>query len=163
MSEKFKTPIGEDRKPLHTLLPLEQPLSLFIDPSDVCNFRCKFCFQHYKKLDKNILTREIFEKIVKDMKEFSTPFKMVHLNGFGEPLLNQNIIDFISILKKEKIAEKIEITTNGSKLTKELSRQLVEAGLDQIIFSIYGLTDQAYREFSGTEASFKDIYNNIAY
>lgn len=163
MGGKFKTPMSAERKPLHTLLPLEQPLSLFIDPSDVCNFKCNFCFQHYQKIEKNILTMDIFEKIVRDMKEFSAPFKAVHLNGFGEPLLNQNIVEFVRILKKGKLAEKIEITTNGSKLTKELAEQLVDAGLDQIIFSIYGLDNQAYQKFSSAEVAFEDIYNNIAY
>lgn len=53
MDEKYAKlltkPIRNDRKPLQELLPLEQPLRIFIDPCDICNFRCKFCFQSYGK------------------------------------------------------------------------------------------------------------------
>lgn len=41
----LEAPIRSDRKPLHEMLPLSQPLRVLIDPSDVCNFRCDFCFQ----------------------------------------------------------------------------------------------------------------------
>jgi radical SAM protein with 4Fe4S-binding SPASM domain len=106
---------------------------------------------------------ETFLKICKDLKEFPETFKIIHLNGFGEPLLNKHIADFVEKIKQEHIAEEVEITTNGSLLTHELSDALVKAGLDKIIFSIYSLKDSGYLEFSNAKASFEHIYNNISY
>lgn len=105
----------------------------------------------------------LFNKIIGDMKDFSEPFKMVNLYCFGEPLLHPHIVEYINTLKKEKVAESVRILTNGSLLTKDLSERLVAAGLDKISFSIYGLDDKSYKEFSSANVSFHKILDNIRY
>lgn len=95
----FRPPMSPDRKPLHTLLPLDSPLTLYIDPSDVCNFRCQFCFQHFSHIPHNIMSLDLFKKIARDMQEFPQSVKMVHLHANGEPLLNKHIPEFVRILK----------------------------------------------------------------
>lgn len=163
MENKYKAPMSSNRKPLHTLLPLDAPLSLFIDPSDICNFKCEFCFQHHINYSGQIMDKSLFEKIINDMKEFDSPFKMVHLNGFGEPLINPAIFDFIRILKEENVAEIVSITTNASLLDKEKAEKLISAGLDKIHISIYALEDEGYFKFSNAKVSFNNIYENIKY
>jgi hypothetical protein len=32
-----------NRTALETVIPLESPFVLFVDPSDACNFKCRFC------------------------------------------------------------------------------------------------------------------------
>ena len=163
MSAKYQAPMSLERKPLHTLLPLEQPLSLFIDPCDICNFKCNFCFQYHTKHIGQVMERKLFEKIASDMQEFDNPFKMVHLNGHGEPLLNPDIVEFVKILKQKMIAEKVSITTNASLLTKTKSQELVDAGLDKVEISIYGLNQEEYYKFSNVKILFDDLYENIKY
>ena len=46
--------ITENRKPLETLLPLESPLVLFIDPSDACCLSCNFCPTGNKDLMRQV-------------------------------------------------------------------------------------------------------------
>ena len=164
MPAEYQMPMSQERKPLHMLLPLEQPLSLFIDPCDACNFRCSFCFQSHGDYSGRIMEKELFEKIANDMeKEFANPFKMVHLNGFGEPLLNPHIVDFVKILKEKPIAEKVSITTNASLLNQEKAKELVDAGLDRICISIYALDDEGYLKFSNAKLSFTKLYQNIQF
>ncbi|MCZ9957417.1 hypothetical protein [Brachyspira hyodysenteriae] len=44
MKAKIKPRIDlENRTKLETVIPLETPFIIFIDPSDKCNFKCKFC------------------------------------------------------------------------------------------------------------------------
>lgn len=163
MSAKYKPPYDVKRRPLQELLPLEKPLALCIDLSDICNFKCDFCFQKYKQIQGEIMNKELFEKIIGDMEEFNEPFKTVNLYNLGEPLLNQNISLFIRMLKEKKLAEVVQITTNGSLLTQKLSKALVEAGLNRITFSIYGLNDETYKNFSSAQISFQDIKENIQF
>ena len=33
----------ENRTKLEEVIPLATPFVLFVDPSDICNFHCKFC------------------------------------------------------------------------------------------------------------------------
>ena len=106
---------------------------------------------------------ELFRKIVHDMQEFNQPFKMAHLNGFGEPLINPYLADFIRMLKEKTVAEKVSITTNASLLNKEKSRELINAGLDKIHISIYALNDEGYMKFSNAKISFTMLYENIQY
>ena len=76
------TPIRKDRKPLHELIPLDQPLRVLIDPCDICNFRRQFCFQAYDSSFKGrVMFMELFEKIVKQLQEFERPINIIHLYG----------------------------------------------------------------------------------
>ena len=144
MSE-IKTPFSEKRKPLHEMLPLSQPLRIEIDPADICNFKCDFCFQ---KIDKDfngrVMPVEIFEEILSQLKQFDEPIKKVYLYALGEPLLNKNVPYFIKRLKEENVAETVAITTNGTMLTHELSEQLINNGLDQLSISVNGLCDDDF-------------------
>lgn len=163
MAAEYRPPYELKRKPLQELLPLNKPLALCIDTSDICNFKCEFCFQKYRPIKGQIMSMELFEKIVEDMKQFDEPFKTVNLYNLGEPLINQSLSLFIRKLKANKLAEVTQITTNASLLTKHKSEELIDAGLDRITFSIYGLDDDSYKKFSSAQVSFHNIITNIEY
>jgi len=64
--------------------------------------------------------------------------KTLNLYMMGEPFVNKNLADFIRIAKRKKIADRVIITSNGSLLTEDASRRVIEAGLDFLRISIYG-------------------------
>ena len=162
--KSLNSPIRSDRKPLQDLIPLEQPLRVLIDPCDICNFRCKFCFQSYDADFKGTLLKpEDFRLIVDNLKEFQLPINIVHLYGFGEPLLNPDIPAYVKILKNEMIAKEVAITTNGSRLTKELSSQLIDNGLDRLSISLNGLNDSDFTRIAGVKVDFDSLYDNIKF
>ncbi|STQ85571.1 radical SAM/SPASM domain-containing protein [Helicobacter muridarum] len=68
-----------------------------------------------------------------------------------------------TIGKKARVTNRIATTSNVSLLTKELSQAIIEAELDQIHFSIYGLNDSNYRVFSKAKIDFAQIIDNIKY
>lgn len=166
MKSKITQPYSKDRKPLHTLLPLRTPLTLYIDPSTLCNFSCAFCYNNIEfknKVDAKIMDYSLFEKIVNDLKEFEDPIKMLHLYGFGEPLMNKNFAKMVKTLKKSGMVEKVGTTTNASLLTKEKIDEIIDTDIDKIEISIYGLNDEAYMNFSHKQISFKELVSNIKY
>ena len=166
MKAEYRPPCSKERKPLQDLLPLDTPLTIYIDPSNICNFSCKFCFHGNKdKLEempaKKMMRIELFKKIVNDLKEFPSTVKMIHLHGFGEPLLNKNLAEMIKLLKNSNVVERVAITTNASTFTDENMKAIIEAGLDQIHISIYGLSQEQYMEFSHNKCNYLKLIENI--
>jgi MoaA/NifB/PqqE/SkfB family radical SAM enzyme len=166
MKAEFRPPYSKNREPLWKLLPLLTPLTIYVDPSNVCNFSCQHCFHGNKNwLEKmprqTMMDMNLFGKILNDLKEFPSPVKMIHLNGFGEPLLNKNLSTMIRLLKTRGIAERVAITTNGSKFTDENMKEIIKAGLDQIHISIYGLSQAQYAKFTHNNFNFNELVANI--
>ena len=111
--------------------PDDFPQVIRIETSGVCNFQCIHCPVNNQR---GILNR--FDEIIN---QFKTVPRVVVLYHGGEPLLNKNIPEYISRLKQIGVT-KVQIVTNGSLLTSELSERLITAGLDEIHFSFDGQT-----------------------
>lgn len=109
------------------------PQYFIIEPTRRCNFRCFMCpNRFYSDNEKGDMTLDDFSIIVSKIAPHA---KVVQLYWMGEPLLNQNLFDFISILK-EKTKAKIIVSTNGSLLTEETARKIDDAGLDTLIIDV---------------------------
>lgn len=162
-SDYLQKPIRSDRVELYSILPISQPLKILLDPSDICNFRCKFCFQSRTDFKGQLMTEEIFERVISQLKEFDEPINIIHLYNLGEPLLNKNISKWVKRILEEKVAKEVSVTTNGSMLSYEMSDALVEAGLTKITVSLNGLSDEDYERIVGRKQEFEQIYNQIKY
>ena len=158
-----------NRTKLETVIPLDTPKTLFVDPSDACNFKCKFCPTSDRQLMKDVgrpwkqMTMQLFEKIVSDLKEFPQKVEVLRMYKDGEPFINKNFINMIRLAKTENVVNRIDTTTNASLLNKEKADLLAEAGLDRINISVYGVNSDHYREFSNTKAEFERIVENVKY
>ncbi len=145
--------------------PLPMPLSMYIDPSSLCNFSCIYCPQSdTNSKDFNFTTMKLddFKKIVADIKSLGR-LKTCNLFSFGEPLLNPLTPQFLQIAKENDIAEKYVITSNVSLLTEEKARQLVDNELSFLRVSIYGAYDHSYQERTNTKIRLEHIKKNLAY
>ncbi len=170
MKAKIKPRIDlENRTKLETVIPLSVPFVIFIDPIDLCNFQCKFCPTADRKLIKTIPGRNrimdfnLYKKIVDDICEFEKPIKVLRFFKDGEPLLNSRFAEMIKYAKEKRCAERIDTTTNGSLLTPEKSRAIIEAGINRINISIEGVNDGQYLKFSNYKIDFNNLVKNVAY
>lgn len=170
MKAKIK-PRGEvdHRVKLQEVVPLNTPFTLFTDPSAGCNFQCKFCPTGDRKLLKEIgrkpdlMSLELFKKIIDDLQEFKTPIKLLRLHKEGEPLLNPNLSKMIRYAKNSEKVIKVDTTTNASLLNSEKIIEIMEAGIDRINISIEGINEDQYLYVSKYKINFKDLVNNIRY
>ncbi len=155
------------RTKLEMVVPLSTPYVIFVDPSDACNFKCNFCPTSDRVLMKEVqrpwqqMPLDIFRKIVDDISQFEQPLKVLRLYKDGEPLINKNLAEMIRYAKASSRILSVDTTTNASLLTKERGLELVEAGLDAVNISIYGVNDSQYQEFSSTKIRFSQILNNV--
>jgi len=155
---------SSERKPLHELLPLSQPLVLTIVVSSSCNFMCKFCFRSVigSRSGEN-MPIDLFKKLIADLSEFEGIVDTISLSGDGEPLLYPQLPEIIKIAKGSNKVKNVKITTNGYALTQKLSRRLISAGTDIIIISINGMSDEHYRSITNHDVDFNRIRDSVTY
>lgn len=162
------TPGGE-RTLLKNILPLEMPLLLQIFPVYGCNFKCEFCIhgiereKHGYISNKIVMDMELYRKIIDDIKATGKKIKMLRFAAIGEPLLHQNIAEMIRLAKQADVAESVDIVTNGSLLTRELSDALISAGLSRLRISVEGLNDEDYAKRCQCKIDYAKFVDNIAY
>lgn len=160
---------GGKRTPLAKVLPLSAPYLVQIFPVYGCNFRCGYCIHaldrslHGYISNKIVMDLDFFKKAIDDMKVAGWKIKMLRFAAIGEPLLHKDIAKMVSYAKQADIAESIDIVTNGSLLTRELSDELVKAGLTRLRISLEGLSSQDYKKHASVNVDFETMVENIHY
>lgn len=148
-------------------VPLSTPLSVFLDASSVCNFRCSFCphgnGEAARQMTQTVMSLQLAKKCIDDLAEFPNKIKKLSFSSQGEPLVNKNLAKIVEYAKKRDVAEVLAITTNGSLLTPEVSENLINAGLNHFDISIYGMNSEAYTEFTGSSTQFQTLIENISF
>ncbi len=168
MSAKLKPRINlEGRTALETVIPLETPFVVFVDPASACNFSCPFCPTGHSDLIKatgrfqGIMKLPLFRKVIDDLSEFSSPIKVLRMYKDGEPFLNKNLAEMIRYAKASGRVEYIDTTTNGSLLSPERLTPVLEAGLDKINISVDGMNREQYRQFTGFDFDFDKFVSAV--
>lgn len=158
------------RVSLHKKLPLETPFSVHIFPVHLCNFKCKYCLHSLsnkelkaKGFKKEIMSFETYKKAIDDIAQYENKLKALIFAGHGEPLLHPNICEMVKYAKDNKISNRIEITTNASLLTPEMSDRLIDAGIDRLKISIQGTTEKKYKEVSNFNLDYDKFLSNLKY
>jgi MoaA/NifB/PqqE/SkfB family radical SAM enzyme len=106
---------------------------------------------------------DLYKKIIDDICEFEHPIKVLRLYKDGEPLLNKNFAAMVAYAKDRKCAERVDTTTNASALTPDRSLEIINAGLDRINISIYGVTTDQYKNFSNNKVDYQKLVNNVRF
>jgi len=100
------------------------------------------CSQSHPLFSPHLNTNDIS---LEEFKSILTRFpktENVTLQGVGEPLLNPDIFGMIEHAHRAK--KKVSLTTNGSLLTEENSKRILESGLNRIMISIDATTKDLY-------------------
>ena len=168
MKAKYEPRIDlKNRTKLETVIPLDTPFTVFVDPSDACNFKCCFCPTSDRDLMKSVgrpwkqMPFELFTKIADEMAKFPSKVDVLRLYKDGEPLINKRFADMIKYAKDVNASKRIDTTTNAALLTSEKGKAIAEAGLDRINISIYGVTNEHYKDFSGVKLEFERVLDNV--
>lgn len=155
-----------NRIKLEEHIPLDTPLHIFLDASSVCNFHCSFCphgnGEAAKIMPQTVMPVELAKKCIDDITRFPNKIKRMSFFDHGEPLVNPSLEEIIKYAKDNEISDTLCLTTNASLLTYEKSKALIDAGLNHIDISIYGLDDTTYKEFSHNQISFEKLVSQIS-
>ena len=118
------------------------PRELMVEVTTSCNYQCIYCFRN-KIIDEKLthmMSVETFRKIIYNAVEAGV--EKISFSGWGEPLVNPRILDFIRMAKEKGL--KILLNTNGYYLSKYLD-DLYRLGIDELVVSMDSDEDDVYR------------------
>jgi MoaA/NifB/PqqE/SkfB family radical SAM enzyme len=137
---------------------LPWPSVILIENTNCCNAQCVMCPRETLTRKRGFMEFGLFEKIIREVSRASrTP--VVHLHGFGEPLLDESLPERILLAKTCGIKHTY-LVTNASLLFPETSRKIINAGLDTMKISFYGTDEESYRA-TMRRLDFKVALHNI--
>jgi radical SAM protein with 4Fe4S-binding SPASM domain len=120
------------------------PISISFEPTTSCNLRCPECPSGLRDftrptgmLEKNFF-RQTIDEIHKDILYLIFYFQ-------GEPYLNKDFLEMVKYASGKGIYT--ATSTNAHYLTDEAARKTVESGLDRLIISIDGTTQEVYQQY----------------
>ncbi len=121
-----------------------QPFSLSIEPTTACNLGCPECPSGLKQFtrDTGKLQLTLHEKMLKELSR-----SVFYINYYfqGEPFLHPQFLELIRQAKKHKIYT--ATSTNAHFIDEVKAKEIVESGLDRLIISIDGLTQETYENY----------------
>lgn len=142
----------------------DYPLHLNFELTFGCNLSCDFClcgipFREWS-YDVDSVKSISFNKYKEIVNEGSqNGLYSVELNGINEPLLKNDIDEYIKYAKRKNILI-TSLHSNAFALTREVSEKIINSGLDLIIFSVDGVKEKTYELIRGG-GSFNKVVNNI--
>ncbi len=104
-----------------------------------------------------VMSPDLYARIVRECGE--NHCREIQLHHFGEPLIDPNLEEKVRLAKAAGV-KKVKFFSNGSLLTEERSRALIDAGLDEIAVSFDGETPDEYERIR-TPLRFDTVINNI--
>lgn len=160
---------GGKRSHLVENLPLSTPYVVQFFPIYACDFTCQYCHHSIPVKDRKFVTEwpvmkfSLFQKCIDELAEFPEKIRTLRFVGMGEPLLHKDIVKMVRYAKEKDIANRIEILTNGSMLTHDMSDGLIAAGLDRLVISLQGTSAKKYHDVCGVDIDFDKFVDNIRY
>ena len=125
---------------------------VYIEITNVCNLSCNFCAKTKRKY--KFMNKEEFNYILKEVKPFT---EHIYLHLMGEPLLNENIQEFLEESGNQGLY--VNLTTNGTLLNTVGDTLIKAKALRQVNISLHSF--EANKKTVELEEYLKDISNFI--
>ena len=114
-----------------------------INPTELCNRTCSFCPRHDPNIypNRNLhMSLETVCILVEQLKQANYSGE-INITGFGEPLLNKQIVDIIQICSQEFYTS---VITNGDRIqvNQNLLKELQNTSLDLLMVDCYDNAEQ---------------------
>ena len=121
------------------------PYEWEIDTTNICQLKCPLCHTGLGTVhrDQGVMHYGTFTKVIDEISGYCI---WLTLYSWGEPFLNKDIHDYIAYAHKAKMATAISTNLNKP-LTADMVDSLIRSGLDTMIVSIDGVTQEVYEQY----------------
>jgi len=117
---------GRDRAP-------GMPEIVQIESTNICNAKCVFCPRDDMHRRQGIMSVDLFRKIVDECVELGITH--VRMHNYGEAFIDKKLVEKVRYAKQQGIKE-VGMISNGSLITDQIARGMIDAGLDAINISV---------------------------
>lgn len=120
------------------------PISISIEPTTSCNLRCPECPSGLRSFTRptGMLQEDLFKGTIDEL-EKSLLYLVFYFQG--EPYLNPKFLDLVRYASEKNIYT--ATSTNAHYLNNENAKKTVESGLDRLIISIDGTSQETYESY----------------
>ncbi len=137
------------------------PLFISVETSNFCNLQCPECpvgTGKNPKNNKSTFDIELYKNLIDELKS-----NLLHVILYfqGEPFLSHHLFEMIRYTHEARVYT--STSTNGQFLSEKVAREIVVSGLDKLIVSIDGSTQEVYETYrkGGNLQKIKDGINHI--
>jgi radical SAM protein with 4Fe4S-binding SPASM domain len=120
------------------------PVSVSFEPTTSCNLRCPECPSGLRAFTRptGMMEKKLFGNMVDQLSK-----DLLYLIFYfqGEPYLNPDFLDMVKYASQKKIYT--ATSTNAHYLSDKNAQRTVESGLDRLIISIDGTTQDVYEQY----------------
>ncbi len=127
-------------RPLHW----GNPMTVSFEPTTACNLRCPECPSGLRSFTRNTgnLKSDFFRKSIDQISDTLT-YLIFYFQG--EPFINPDFLEMVTYASQKNI---YTITsTNAHFISDDIAKRTVESGLDRMIISIDGTTQEVYEQY----------------
>src|SRR5438309_103564 len=120
------------------------PVSVSIEPTTSCNLRCPECPSGLRAFTRptGMLKKDFFRRTIDDIYKELT-YLIFYFQG--EPYLNPDFLEMVKYASDKGIYT--ATSTNAHYLTDANAKKTVESGIDRLIISIDGTTQDVYKQY----------------
>ncbi len=120
------------------------PVALSLEPTTSCNLRCPECPSGLRSFTRptGMLPDEVFRATIDQLHR-----ELLYLIFYfqGEPYLHPRFLEHVRYAADRNLYT--ATSTNGHYLTDAVARRTVESGLDRLIISLDGTTQEVYEQY----------------
>lgn len=170
LDDSWKDAYGNDYwnyRKLWNKVPLKQvktafPMHLDIEITNHCNLLCPMCprtlmLERGETITPYYVDFKVFKTAIDQGKDKG--LYAVNLNAAGETLFHPDIVKMVKYAKDNGILD-IMFHTNATLLTENISKQLIDAGLDKLIVSFDSPIKEHYEKIR-VGAKFDSVVKNV--
>jgi radical SAM protein with 4Fe4S-binding SPASM domain len=120
------------------------PVSISFEPTTSCNLRCPECPSGLRAFTRptGMLQKNFFKETIDQLHK-----ELLYLVFYfqGEPYLNPDFLEMVKYASLKRIYT--ATSTNAHYLNDDNAKKTIESGLDRLIISIDGTTQDVYRQY----------------
>jgi radical SAM protein with 4Fe4S-binding SPASM domain len=120
------------------------PIAISVEPTTSCNLRCPECPSGLRAFTRptGMLKKNFFKETIDQLHR-----ELFYLTFYfqGEPYLNPEFLEMVQYAHAKKIYT--TTSTNAHYLNEENAKKTIESGLDRLIISIDGTTQEVYQQY----------------
>ena len=127
---------------------------IHIENTNSCGYKCAMCPRESHTRQVGFMTVDDFSVVMERVRgvRWTDEREIFHLHGFGEPLLDRQMVPKIELLKKNfPKAFSLIFSTLGVRVADDYFEKLLGAGLTNIVVSFYGFTRVDYKQIHGND------------